>query len=352
MHIKIVQKLQPFSHRPGTYVILPGSPYRLRVFPARLEVDDLSSATPKPIAAIDLDIKGIVDEFTVMQDLERGLVRVHGRGVNGYFRYGVSARVGGKVALNVEKFPQPIPDCAFNDHFEFVEGTERIPTDHMSRLSLGNHRAQDWELMSRKGDLTAIFPIWHRLGQFYSALPIHFEGTAFLLNECRQAIEANTPEHTLRAFYALFLVGFEGALSPRLWDTHFHGIALPEVEKPQELSPLVLLQRGGELIQSLFIQEKEGAIDLLPAVPPEFHCGRLVNVAVQNGKIDLEWTKKAIRRVVFTAEITGCLVLRFSNHEKSCRLRLSDKDPGSLYVPGSSLDVVAGQTYWFDHFQC
>lgn len=359
MRIEISQRLKPYSHRPGTYFMLPGSPYRLKIFPSRLEIDDLSKTIPKPVGSIDLNIRGVVDDFTAIQELEKGTLLIFGHAVNGYFRYGISsAENGTKIALHIEKAPniivEGISEGMSTDVLQVIEDPSNFSTDHMSRLSLGNHQIQDWESLGKKKDLSAILPIWHRLGQFYSDCysSVESEGTAYLLEECRHAIEVNVPQHILGAFYSLFRIGFEGALSPRLLDTDFQGIALPPIGNDSQLSPLVLLSKGSLLIESLFVKQREIDIFLLPALPPEFHCGRLLNIrSIQSGILDLEWTKKTIRRVVFTAQVTGQVSFNFSNHERYCRLRTSQKDRGLRYIPGSLLDVVTGQTYWFDNFE-
>ena len=91
---------------------------------------------------------------------------------------------------------------------------------------------------------------------------------------------------------------------------------------------------------------------ILPALPQEFHCGRLVNVEIPGiGKIDLEWSKHTIRRMIVEAAITSDVELIFAKDiaRYRCRQKLSDR--GSLMKKGDVLAVTAGQRYFLDRFE-
>lgn len=368
MQIKIADRFRPYTHLPGSYVILPGSSIRLQIFPARILFDDLSGSKPNNQGIIDFDMRGPADGFTIQQDLEKGCIQVWGWATNGFFRYTLTtSKDGSGIILHVEKSPEQALHCSHKGLWR--EGTVVLKpmTTHVfgpspsttpfqmpsiDRLSLGNSKAQDFEMMWRRRDFTEIFPIWHRLGQLI--LPItgsSQSGTLFLLNECRQAIKHQLPDQILNYFQQLFLAGFEGVLSPRLEDTDRQGINLPNLGITDD-SSLRLLKEGSDLIRSLFVQEEEEAIHLLPALPPNFHCGRLIDVNFSDkGKLSLEWTKKAVRKAIFVSSKTQILRLMGSKGEKSCRLRTSHIDKGIRYSLGTRIDVAAGQNYWFDNFE-
>ncbi len=378
MHIEIAERLRPFSHLPGSYVVLPGSSLRLHIFPTKVVIDELAGSVPATLAVLTFAVAGPLKDFTVVQDLEKGIVQVMGKGVLGHFRYCLAALAGGQgIALSFEKVPPPAIDLSCHGVWQLggeetvKQGDTRLigPSVHgavqpksasllrqslplIDRLSLGNHKAQDWALMRRRLDFSEIFPLWHRLGQLVTNdTPQTSMGTASLLEECRAAICANAPEHILPHFQRLFLTGFDGALSPRLEDSDFHGLALPEIDRRQPASPLQLLQQGAELIRSLFIKDRGDSLELLPALPPQFHCGRLLNVAGGQGIVSLEWTKKAIRCAILHATKTGRIALACADGAKHCRLRLSNHDRGCRYLVAAAIDVVAGQDYWFDNFE-
>ena len=349
MHIEITKRQRPFCHLPGTYVVLPGSSLRLQVFPAMLIIDDLSGALPEPRAAISFEMAGPFSEFTVCQDLEKGDVQVWGKSRTGHLRYRIAALAAGEgVMLTLEKkLPAPVAlqcagewklsagsllnpgdRCAICPDLSQADSLKCFSMPMIDRLSLGSHKAQDVELMRRRMDFAEIFPHWHRLGQVVKHRAAATQmGTAALLATCQLSIQANAPEHILSNFKDLFLTGFEGILSPRLIDTSFQGIALPKLDPQINASPLQLLLQGAELIRSLFIQQEQQHINLLPALPPEFHCGRLLNTACgQEGLLSLEWTKKSMRRACFHAFRKTSISFSFSTSEKRCRLRRSNKD--------------------------
>lgn len=374
MRIEIAERLRPFSHLPGTSFVVPGSSLRVDLFPVSIQVYDLSKALPVSLAQISMDIEGPVGDFTSLLDLEKGELRVWGKSVKGYFRYVIRSLEGRQgIALFVEKAPNESLHVSCKGLWT-AQKTEAKPGETLvfseeqtkevscvvkvaERLSLGSHKLQDWELVRRRLSFTEIFPIWYRLGQMIPQGHSDIStGTAWLLKECRAAIAANAPEKILATFHALFLAGFDGVLSPRLVDVDYQGFKCDGADLSDashvQGSPLTLLSEGARLIRSLFVQETEQTVHVLPAIPPEFHCGRFLNASCGNeGVLTLEWTKKSIRCMTFSAKHDQKLAFTFSNHEKTCRLRNSYKDKGRMYIPGSQIDMVAGQNYWFDNFQ-
>lgn len=376
MRFTIAERLRPFSHLPGTAFILPGSSLSLEIFPALIRVTDLTLTLPVVLAEISIDLSGPVEGVTVMQDLENGSLRVFGNSSEGYFRYSLRGMENGKgIVVLVKKTP---PNGMLfhsqglwaSHHFSSIQAGEEIIFSEgvikeaavckfaeLERLSLGSHKLQDWELIHRRLDFREIFPIWFRLGQMVSP-PVSSEltGTALLLNDCRRSISADAPENILAEFKKLLIAGTVGGLSPRLVDTEYSGIkhhGNSFVEAPAgEASALIILTEGAHLIRSLFIRQEQNAIHVLPSVPPEFHCGRFLDVKCgDEGLLSIEWTKKSLRCMAFSAQKDQKLTFVFSNDETKCRLRTSTKDKGIVYAPGSELNILAGKNYWFDNFQ-
>lgn len=374
MHIEIAERLHPFSSVPGTGFLLPFSTLRIKAYPAAVFIDDLSSGTPKNGSAIRWDVSGPVRNFTVTQDCERGEIRVHGDALDGYFRYTLRAHDKGlKIIVKAERTP------ATGLFFRIEQGGAEIKcgllqqkeeiilsgganekdasSGIIERLSFGNHKRQDWDLICRRGCLSEIFPLWHRLGQLIPATSANgVTGTAALLEPCRSAIGSGSPETILDAFKALFLAGFEGGLSPRLHDSDFHGIKVGGkalfFDSSVNTSPLVLISEGAKLIRSLFLQEMNGKVRLLPALPPEFSCGRLVNAKCGiEGRISIEWSKKMLHKVVYAALADQTIAFEFCRGEARCRLRRSTHDRGVEYLSGQSIDIIAGEPLWLDRFE-
>ena len=333
MHIKITERFHPFSHTFGTFCVLPGSTLRLQIFPALIVVHDLLNAVPKLVAEIPVPAIGPIKEFTVQLDLEKGCVHVWGEDSNGYFRYRIFS--DGPLVFEVDKgLSSWTPTLG---SIKQVVPAKFVFTD---RLSLGNHKSQDWDMVKRRDNLAEILPTWLRLGQFVEEPKyIACEGTASLLNGCQNISRT----HIYDVLHKLFNLAFEGILSPRLTDELHQGFQL--TPPPAALSPLILLTEGAKVIRSLFVHFDHNNIFILPRLPPQFHCGRLLQVRCgELGLLDFEWTKKMIRRMVFQAETTGPIQFHFP--KDIARFRLN----GKMHDTQQPVNIEKGQTYTFDRF--
>ena len=359
MRIVIAQRLQPFSHTSGTVTVVPGSSYEVQVFPSLIVLRDLSGPLPVLKEEVSVDLKGPVDDFSVSLDLEKGLIHVWGHAQNGYFRYHLRALQDGRIGLFIEKSPENGLHFSSSNLIHIYESKSEKPIllswANLDRLSLGNHKAQDWDLVTRRMDLAEILPAWYRLGQL---VPSSFQkiektsGTAQLLHLCEESIRSRSTLQLVPNFKNAFIACFQGILSPRLQDLKHHGFALPESSPLDKGSALTLLSKGSELIRSMFIQSKGNQADILPALPPEFHCGRMTQVRWENiGHLDLEWSKKTLRRLILHAEVTEVVELGFQNQLKRFRLRQSEKDRGEVLSCGTPVNIIAGNHYLFDNFQ-
>lgn len=380
MRIAIAERLKPFSHTPGTHFVLPGSSLRIQVFPTLIRIHDLSENEPKILAEIKLDLLGPLTDFTIMQDLEKGSIQVWGRTKTGYIRYRITAvsEIPNQFAIYLEKIPEnglqltidsvqgysfyrngnPNQQIQCNSVKETIliakqsEGGMLYAPTITERLSFGSHKAQDWELIARRQDLSEILPIWFRLGQL---VPKHngifAEGTLSLLERCRQLIFQRELLEILPAFRDLFLAGFDRALSPRIEDNQYQGFQLPSVSSGNHTSPLILLTEGTALIRSLLVQNKNDGVSILPVLPPEFHCGRLLSTSCKLGKLDLEWSKHMIRRMILIGESEGTLTFHFQKGIKQFRLRQGNADKGTIKITPANIAIQPGSTYFFDHFE-
>lgn len=338
MQIKIAERLSPFSHLLGTFCVLPRSALRLQIFPALIIVDDLSHAEPKRIAEITVPVKGPIKEFTVQLDLEKGVIHVWGECLQGYFRYMIFAQqdpfqIGFQLIKGLSYWSPDLSKIQVGNYKNLSVLTER--------LSLGNHKSQDWEGVKRRANLVEIFPSWLRLGQLVET-PENVDdgGSATLLKAC----EISSKMEVYDSFLNLFKVAFEGILSPSLDDVHHQGW---DFTPPRHsLSPLILLSRGAKAIRSLFLRCHQNEIFVLPNLPPQFHCGRYLQVQCGDlGLLDLEWTKKMIRCMVFHAKKDIEINFHFPKEIKKFRLN------GDEYQSEQLIAVKEGETYVFDRFQ-
>jgi hypothetical protein len=326
MSIKIAERLKPFSHVPGVSCMLPKSTVVVQVFPTLLRIEGAPD--------IFLEVEGPVRDFTVQQDLEIGKILVHGHARNGYIRYTITQEILG-IYVRFDKFP-------FAKESIFIPRSSSEIASCLERLSLGMHKAQDFEMMRRRSDLKEIFPLWLKIA---NDLPeISFTpcstGTPLLLYACEEKIARKDREGVYETFLNLFHAGFYDMLVPRLFDNQFQGLVTSVADL--KFPPYALLKEGGRLIRSLFFQETEDFLSLLPCLPIEFHSGRYLNLKTHhNDEIDLEWSKKMLQKVIIRPKSTRTFQLHIPKGIKSYRLRTSLKAKGCAKTASAPFDLDA-----------
>lgn len=342
MYIEIATRFKPYSHLPGTQVMLPLSTLCFQIYPTMVEVDDL--AIGKHRCKFGLSTGGMVDDFTVQQDLERGCIRVWGKCPKGYFRYRLQA-------------------CE-TEHKGFVFAWERKPeeieltkiaakecnTPHtllLTRLSFGNTKAQDIEQMCRRSCLSELLPLWFRLGALTPASSA--EQPHFLIHRLAEALESNQPQLLATRLIETLRAAFVGLLTPALNDPWHLGL-----QQPTEpgISPLILLTEGQKIIQRMLVDVTANTIAILPCCPAELHCGRLTGLTIPNyGNLDIEWSKKKIRRMIFETDGQSQPNFKFHSNIKSFRLHSPNSQKAHLLNCGDIVDFSAPGRYLLDRFQ-
>lgn len=305
MRIAIALRLRPFSHTPGARCLIPYTTWEVEAFPALLRFHNLETGEKKEVP---LAIKGPLKGFTLFQDLERGRVELIRKGED-------------KLFITPEAFP-------------FLEKVDLPPST--TRFSFGVHKKQDWDLVSRRCEMTEIFPFWVRLSQLIppAALPQEKGGTLPLLEKVEDGL--------------FFQAGFQGILSPRLNDERHLGIT---DETPIADSPLGLLHKGAEQILRLFFLEEKGEWHILPHLPKEFHAGRIVSLITMEGdRIDLEWSKKRIKKMVLRPTSSQTIQLVLKKGLKSFRVRKSMRQKGERVAANEPLSLKPNQTLFLDRF--
>lgn len=358
MHIKIDARLRPFSHAAGTQCLLPGSVYAFTIYPQRIIVEALSSPI-KLALNLTNNISGPVEKFTVQQDLERGMLSVWGESAEGYFRYEIHPSGEGFV-IHVRKQPAKTLVWEFSEKCLISDGGNKIayqsreadsipplPSEHLEQLHLGVNKKQDWEQVLRRCKLDEILPFWHRLGQQIAHAADCYGASLF--EECRKAVAEGDKCRLSSLFINLINTGFEGMLVPQLEDTRFQGLPLkPIVAK----SPLALLSLGASLIRQMFVEQQGTYVKVLPTLLPEFHCGRMINIQLTGiGTLDIEWTKKIMRRMQLKASHDGNILFQYQKELKQYRLRRKKNERGTFLPCGESFAIEKGQIYIIDNFE-
>lgn len=276
----IRERLRPFSHRPGTRSWIPGTQIEVISYPSRIVVGDRVN-----------EIEAPVKQFSHFVDLERCC-----------------------VCITSEKYRW------------YVWPTGEVKKERPSarpceRLFLGCQKKQDWELIRRRCDMREILPIWFQLGQMYSAKgSVDFPDVP--------------PEGVVEEFEKLFLKGFRDIFVPRATDEDFHGLGNVGVHG----DVAALLSEGAKLIRALFIDENH----ILPKLPPQFPAGKFCNLQMPYGELNIEWTKKQVRRVVLKAKVDADFSFVFPRAIKSYRVN------GKV---GKLVEIKSGMLYLLDQFQ-
>ncbi|MEX0962260.1 MAG: hypothetical protein WDZ28_05345 [Simkaniaceae bacterium] len=264
--IKIANRFRPYSHEPGCRALIPGSTHHVQAFPTLIRLFfDRTLLFEK-----SLPFTGPIKNFTLTQDLEKGILRLFGHAKEGYFVYKIY-RLSDKILIHSK---QEIDSIPITDR-SFVKKP-------LERLSLGVHKAQEFEKIVKRASLNEWLPILFHLGQWMPTL--HFPET--LLRRLQSP--SDWPELFRGCFRSLFM--------PTLFDDHY--LNIPQLnEMPPLDSPLSLITALHAQIRSLFIQPKKDHLNLLPSLSREIRSGRMIDVEGEGYRVDFEWTKGKLRRV-------------------------------------------------------
>lgn len=351
MLISIAERFRPFTKLPGIACVLPLSKLQLQIFPALIKIYDLSRSEPTLKCEFSVPVQGPVSDFTVMQDLEKGCIKIWGESKDGFFRYRVHAA---NTEAGFVFIPEKIPEPHLFNALPLASDVESIFTPlGIERLSFGITKKADWTLVDRRFELAEILPFWYRLGQMTPDVDAHEEGSASLLFAVEEAIVSKDVMNLSICFKNLYLAGFGGLLSCHLKDCHHQGFSLPAVPEGSTCSPLFLLTKGAQLIKQMLVSVTgTGNIAILPCLMPELHAGRLCNASLgEIGWLDLEWSKKQTRRISFFSAKKQTLSFSFQSRLKSYRFRKADAKFSSVKSCGEAVKFEADTTYIFDCFE-
>lgn len=315
MKISIAQKIRPFSHRPGASCLIPGTCAIVQAFPALLRFGKEEYETL---------VKGPVKDFTLLQDLEKNCVFIFGKAQDTFYRFRLQASDGGFELFSDKTKERQFFPASVPFHLPPI----------WERLSLGSHKAQDWDLVMRRADLREILPVLFGLGQKIPLIaPQPASGTAHLLNE------AQLKEFCLAAFSEI--------LVPQLSDVQHLGLLSSE---KIEGNPFFVIQEAVKFIRALFFRQNERRLEFLPSLL--FPEGRLIHVQAPGvGEIDLEWASRELRRVLIRPTHSGDVVLVFQKEVRSFRVKSSSSMRGKKYLVSEPLFLEAGKSYLLDCFQ-
>lgn len=315
-------KFCPFSHIPGTAFILPGSSLVCKVYPALVELFDLSKS--KEVAKVPFEF-GPLTQFTVVQDLEKGHIQVSGFAKSGFIRYQIYAGA---------------EDGSWEIRMQKGEKKRKIS---LERLYLGCDKQQKWPDIAARLDMREILPLWYALMQWVPKLT----GDIF----SGDSLASQIPDGSLDSYKALFQAGFDAGFVPRLVDRDHLGYSLPVVANAN-VSPLLLLTEVSRHIRGLFFAESDQFLSILPKLDAEFHSGSFTNVRTKRGHtLCMDWSKHLIRTIEITSACEDVLRFNFQKEVKLFRVRQRKNEPGTYFKRDDVISIEPGKKYYIDSFQ-
>lgn len=350
MHINLQHKFEPFSHEFGSECLLPHTSLSFQVYPSKIIIKDIFNSVPQVIGILTNNLAAPIEKFLVSCDLEKGIIKVEGKSLDGFFRFFFLPLQGYKgFILKCVKSPQ---NFLWNyegylnredkeDHMIFYgESINPYSFSPLEKLFLGISKKQDWDLVKRRSLMEEILPFWFYMGQMYPNYPADTGSSLFDRLIC--SIINRDKTNVIKNFKSFFKSGFDGILVPRLHDEDFQGFNLPAICSK---TPFSVLASGYEAIRMMFFQGFNDAFHILPCLPPELHHGRLIHIQTQYGTIDLEWTKKTIRRMIFRCNQSCSLSFIFQKKIKQYRLNHQVHDSCCQHT------FEEHSIYYFDNFK-
>jgi hypothetical protein len=320
-NIEMREKIVPYTHVPGTPCLVPCSDWVITPFPALLRIRGASD--------ISVGITGPVTQFLVQMDLERDCVWISGQAVEGCYRLQIQATFEG-LFLTVRRAPK---------EGLLIGGQRLVATEKIllasggkvslrrvcERLSLGNWKAQDWDLVRRRNDVREIVPPLFLLGQKTPATASLPEGTVGLLDGKMDVF---------------FRAAFSGVFVPHLHDPLHQGL-YPVGDGSGDA--MAILGLAYQKIRTQLIEEKENAIRILPGIA-EYPVGR-ARLLSSVGCIHLEWSQGIIRRMNIEPVVNCVVAFAFQKEVASYRIC------GQRVQKGTTVALAAGTPVLLDRFQ-
>ncbi len=323
--IKIGQKFRPFSLSPGTFFQIPGSHLFCRIFPSLIQILDKNNNV---LNQLDVEVS-CNNFFCVMQDLHKIGVKVF----IGNVRYWISNKgiIRRGKALSQKNL--------FSSEF----------------LSLGVNKKLDWEMIYRRKNLLEILPLWFRLGILTPKVNLtedEKKSENFLLfSSITKDFFSYSKDQQYQLLHKLFFSCFPFNLVPQQ-----QNIYLPKIHQKdffeQKSLPLFLVREGASFIKSLFIKIENNIFYIFPCLLQQFHSGRFINISCGSlGSIDLKWSKKMIKKIIFRSYQEGIINFLFPKKIVKFRLTNLESKEKKILLTSSFIEIKSKTTYVLDCFQ-
>jgi hypothetical protein len=340
-----------FTHRPGTMIYLAGSSHAVQVYPAALRIFACRTYGLELVKEVSFPEFGPLSDWVVFIDSLHQFIQIQGRSKGGFVRYRVYTTEEGiflKPSTGTIKIANNgiLSEIGKSEECSLVKTSCSLPRFPTPRLLLGCQKAPNWDRIAEMPSMQEVLPLWYQVSPPSGDLSLSSSATLF--GSIVEAFQKKCTTDFLSAIHTFFRVGIEGFFVPKRHDTLFLGYKDPIL--PDELLLSQLHPSISFIIRSLFIAEEGNSITLLPRLPKELVCGRLVHETLLSGhQIDIEWRKGKVRRVLLHAAHDGVITIKTGAKTASIR-SLHPASRKKPFFVGQEIEVIGGKQYLLDHF--
>ncbi|MFA6119113.1 MAG: hypothetical protein WCT85_04020 [Parachlamydiales bacterium] len=355
MQIKIKQKPVLISHKIGSSFLIKNTSFFVTIYPGLLWFKDLNS---KKQFRLFLNFQGPQKRFTVLHDLKNGQLKIFFETNLGFFSYKIKNDSNKKLILFFENLPNNVTEIKSDSdaNFKKISAKESIslPIEQINdlqveeQLSFGVLKKQDIELIKKREDLLEILPFIFMLSQYYLDTSAYASKNVFIEN-LKTLMQNNEKILLEEALHNVYKALFFDAFVPRANDEEYQNIGIFK-EEPG-VSPVMVFSELYRIIKSLLINEDADGLYLLPCLLVSLHHGKAVNLKVSFGLVDLEWSKKILKKVVIRSADDLKIKLNLQAKIKNFRLKEDEQGKGKICQNSDEITLKKNRVYYLDNFK-
>ncbi|MBI5274485.1 MAG: hypothetical protein HY860_05480 [Chlamydiales bacterium] len=285
-YIKIATKMITFTHSYGSTVLLPASSCAITAYPTKVIIEDIIT---HKIQEFDIALTGPVKNFCLIQDMEKGHVRICGNYREGFALFTIELKDG------IHFFAKKAPTCikGFSHH---IQGLFSATSQTTPKLDLGISKKLDLDCIRYRLDVREIVPVLFKLSTLTSTPNPTQKIEIPLLVKLQTAIQCHDKLHLGEILKQIYLAYFSKGLVPRFIDGEYQGIIndMPFMKE----NPLDILEQLSSLIASMFCTKVDNKLIILPSIPKEFVCGRGLHFQVEDMSVSFLWKSNLLQRLI------------------------------------------------------
>jgi len=352
MLIRIKEKFKIISHDLGTSFLILNTSYFVKIYPGILSFKDLSSNNTFKVF---LKFQGSVKNFTILQNLFNGNIEVNFHTKKGFLAYKIFVKEK-NVYLYFDRITDQDLKIEFNNLINVsLKQKILLPIKLISitipeeLLFLGIYKKSDLYFIRKRENLNEILPFIFLYSQFY--LEARYScclKKKCLLKEINKCIQKKEKQNLNETFLNAFKVHFFSAFIPRMNDEEYQNIV--DIDE-KGLNPFCVFNNFYHSIKSMLIEFSDNQLFILPCLLKEFHHGRAVNIKTSIGSIDIEWSKKLLKKAIFRPLRNDRLKLVLQSDIKTFRIRTSKNEKGKIFKNLDNIAFQKNKIYLLDKFK-